>query len=209
MSATVLSPDLFNPEEYIKWRVANQNETIKNGDLIPDIQLSRNVNATARETFSTLQALSGDCVVLFTVPKAFTPTCSRLHFPGFVAAAEKLHEMGVKRIACLAVNTPDELWKWSAELDPKGLIFMIPDYLGQLVVKIGLAMDKTGERGLGLVAKRSVMILKHGKVDFIGIEDDASKCGISSAEYVLEILGKGLSRKVTPKDERKDEKEII
>lgn len=72
---------------------------------------------------------------------------------------------------------------------------MIPDYLGQWVLDMGLATDKTGERGLGLVAKRSVMVLKKGVVTYIGIEDDAGQCTISSAKAILEMIGKELKAK--------------
>lgn len=174
---------------YVKTRVQKQPQVIKVGQTVPDIQLSRYVDAKTRKLFSTLSELSGDLVVLFSVPKAFTPVCSQQHLSGYVKAAAEFKKLGAT-VACLAVNTPDEMQAWAALHDPQGEILMIPDYLGQFVEALGIGMDKTGERGLGYVAKRCAMVFKKGKLDFIDCDENAAECKLSSAATLLEVLKK-------------------
>ena len=77
---------------------------IQVGDRIPDVEV-RVMNAEgAPETVKTGDVLGHGKVVLFAVPGAFTPGCSKIHLPGYVAGAEELKAKGVDTIACIAVN---------------------------------------------------------------------------------------------------------
>ena len=199
-------PQGYSATATIKTLVESMPAQIKVGDKLPDVRLAR----TASEAFSTLSELNGSLVVVFTVPKAFTKVCSEQHLLGFVIATDEFRKLGVEKIACIAVNTLDEMRAWAKEHDPLGKITMIPDWGAELVWKMGLGMDKSEPRGLGFVAKRSVLILQNGRVCSIKVEEDAGICLKSSAistladvfHYYLSSLG---SKEVSKGDEKKEE----
>lgn len=64
-------------------------------------------------------------VVLFGVPGAFTPGCSKTHLPGYVEKAEKMKSDGIKEIVCVAVNDPYVMAAWGKEHNAKGKVSLI------------------------------------------------------------------------------------
>ena len=77
--------------------------TIKVGDRIPEATL-KTMGAKGPEGIDTATLFGGKKVVLFAVPGAFTPGCSRVHLPGFVQQAQDVTDKGVDRIVCVSVN---------------------------------------------------------------------------------------------------------
>ena len=77
--------------------------SISVGDKIPDVKL---VKATAEgpQPVQSSEYFAGRRVALFSVPGAFTPTCSARHLPGFVEKSDELAAKGIDEIACTAVN---------------------------------------------------------------------------------------------------------
>jgi peroxiredoxin len=86
--------------------------TIKVGDKLPDVKL---VKATAEgpQPVQSSDYFAGRKVALFSVPGAFTPTCSARHLPGFVEKADELKAKGIDEIACTAVNDAFVLGAWN------------------------------------------------------------------------------------------------
>src|SRR5690606_3133857 len=82
---------------------SEQNMTIKAGDRMPEGQFMV-MGENGPQPLPTNELFSGKKVVLFSVPGAFTPTCSAKHLPGFVENADQLKAKGVDTIACMAVN---------------------------------------------------------------------------------------------------------
>ena len=76
---------------------------IKVGDKLPEVSFQR-LTDNGVVTLTTKEVFSGETVVLFALPGAFTPTCSAAHLPGFVELAEQFFQAGVDRIICTAVN---------------------------------------------------------------------------------------------------------
>src|SRR3546814_15325863 len=77
--------------------------TIAVGDKLPDVKLMK-AGESGPEPVQTADYFAGKKVALFSVPGAFTPTCSAKHLPGFVEQAGELKAKGIDEIVCTAVN---------------------------------------------------------------------------------------------------------
>jgi len=124
--------------------------------------------------------------VLFSVPGAFTPTCSRQHLPGFVEKAAEFQQKGVNAIACMAVNDVFVMDAWGKSADADGKVTMLADGNGDYARALGLELDATGF-GMGKRGQRFALVVDNGKVSHVFIEE-AGKFKVSSAEHVLASL---------------------
>ena len=70
------------------------------------------MNADGPGALKSADLFAGKKVVLFSVPGAFTPTCSKEHLPGFIEQADALKAKGVDTIACMAVNDVFVMHAW-------------------------------------------------------------------------------------------------
>ena len=80
-------------------------------ERMPDIDLWK-ATAQGGERVGTGEYFAGRKILLFGLPGAFTPTCSEIHLPGYIAKAEALRAAGVDAIACVAVNDPYVMAAW-------------------------------------------------------------------------------------------------
>src|SRR3546814_7947931 len=86
--------------------------TIQTGDKLPDATFVK-VTENGPEQVNTADYFKGRKVALFSVPGAFTPTCSAKHLPGFVDKAADLKAKGVDEIVCTAVNAAFVMGAWT------------------------------------------------------------------------------------------------
>lgn len=158
--------------------------TISIGSKIPESNL---VKATANgpEQMSTADYFKGKKVALFSVPGAFTPTCSVKHLPGYVEKAAELKAKGIDEIACTAVNDAFVLGAWNSAAGSED-ISMLADGNGEFANAIGLEMDASGF-GMGKRAQRYSMVINDGVVEQLNIEAPGD-FKVSSAEYMLSQL---------------------
>ena len=156
--------------------------TIKTGDKIPDVKVST-MGTGGPEAVETGKLFAGKKTVLFSVPGAFTPTCSAKHLPGFVQNAEAFFDKGVDLIVCTAVNDPFVMGAWGKAQAAKGKVLMLADGNGDFVKALGLTMDGSGY-GMGLRGKRFSMILEDGVVKELNVEEPGA-FKVSSAEHAL------------------------
>ena len=135
--------------------------TISVGDKIPAVNL---VKATAEgpQQVSAAEYFAGKKVALFSVPGAFTPTCSAKHLPGFVEKAEDLKAKGVDEIVGTAVNDAFVMGAWNASAGSDD-ITMLADGNAEFSKAIGLDFDASGF-GMGTRSQRYAMIVADGKV---------------------------------------------
>jgi peroxiredoxin len=129
---------------------------------------------------------SGRRVALFSVPGAFTPTCSARHLPGFVDKAEQLREKGVDEIACTAVNDAFVMGAWSDSAGASEKVTMLSDGNGAFAQATGLTMDGS-KFGMGTRGQRYSMIVNDGIVEQLNVEEPGA-FNVSSADYMLERL---------------------
>ena len=161
--------------------------TIQIGDAMPAGNFSV-MGTDGPEAVSSEELFSGKKVVLFSVPGAFTPSCTARHLPGYVDHADALRERGAETIACLAVNDVFVMSAWGRAGGADGKVAMLADGNGEYARALGLELDATGF-GMGMRGQRFSMIVDDGVVTHLNIEPAAGDVGISSAEAALDQLG--------------------
>ncbi len=159
--------------------------TIAAGDRIPAVTF-RVMTDDGPKPLSSDEVFGGKKVVMFVVPGAFTPGCSRAHLPGYVVNADAIKAKGVDTIACMAVNDPFVMGAWG-EAQNAGELLMLADGNGEFAKAAGIYHDFSGF-GLGDRAKRCAMIVEDGTITHLAIEDPPGEVSVSSAESILERL---------------------
>ena len=159
--------------------------TIKVGDKLPDATF-QTMTADGIKPKTGAEIFAGKKVILFGVPGAFTPTCSRNHLPGFINNADAFFAKGVDTIAVTAVNDVHVMGAW-AKANP-GKIEFLSDGNGAFVKSIGLDYDGT-ERLMGPVrSRRYSMYVEDGVVKVLNVEEVTSKAEVSGADNLLRAI---------------------
>jgi glutaredoxin/glutathione-dependent peroxiredoxin len=158
--------------------------TIAVGDTIPAATLIKLTEA-GPDGVSTTDYFAGKRVALFSVPGAFTPTCSAKHLPGFVEKADELKAKGIDEIAATAVNDAFVMGAWAKAGGADG-ITMLSDGNAEFVTALGLTMDGS-KFGMGTRGQRFAMVVNNGKVEQLFVEAPG-EFRVSSAEYMLEHI---------------------
>ena len=159
--------------------------TIKVGDRMPEGQFTV-MGDNGPDAVSTDDLFSGKKVVLFSVPGAFTPTCSAKHLPGFIDNLDALKAKGVDTVACMAVNDAFVMSAWGKSAGADGKVVMLADGNGEYARKLGLEFDAT-KYGMGLRGQRFSIIVDDGVVKALNVEPGGA-FGVSSAETALSQL---------------------
>lgn len=159
--------------------------TVSVGEKMPDGTLTH-MGANGPEPVSTADLFGGKKVVLFSVPGAFTPTCSRQHLPGFVEQADAIKAKGVDTIACIAVNDVFVMDAWGKSAGADGKVQMLADGNGDYTRALGLSLDASGF-GMGERGQRFSIIVNDGVVEKLNVEA-GGEFKVSSAESALEQL---------------------
>jgi peroxiredoxin len=141
--------------------------TISKGDKLPNVTLVKATEA-GPEKVQSGEYFAGKKVALFSVPGAFTPTCSAKHLPGFVDGAAALKAKGVDEIVATAVNDAFVLGAWN-KASGSSDITMLADGNGDLREALGLTMDGSGY-GMGKRGQRFSMIVNDGVVEELNVE---------------------------------------
>ena len=169
-------------------------EIIKEGDNLPDMAIKAIVKDEIKDTkLSTLFAdhslmhPKDKKIVLFSVPGAFTPTCSAKHLPGFLTYASAFKEKKVDAIVCLSVNDPFVMAAWGNDKGTGDKMLMVGDGNGELTEALGLSMDGSGF-GLGKRSLRYSMIIDDNSLTKLNVEENPGEVATSSAETILSQL---------------------
>jgi peroxiredoxin len=157
--------------------------TIKVGDRIPAATL--NVIKDGVQSVGTDELFKGKKVVLFSVPGAFTPTCSEKHLPGFVEHYQEFRQRGIE-VVCMAVNDAFVMKAWAKDRGvPEGLL-MLADGNGDFAKALGLEMDAS-KFGMGVRSKRFALYVEDGVVKQVHVEAPG-EFKVSSAEAMLAAI---------------------
>lgn len=160
--------------------------TIKAGDRIPEATLNViNSPDGGVQKFSTDELFKGKKVVLFSVPGAFTPTCSEKHLPGYVEHFQEFKKRGIE-VACMAVNDAFVMKAWANDREVPAGLMMVADGNGEFAKALGLEMDAT-KFGMGLRSKRFALYVEDGVVKQAQVEAPG-EFKVSSAEAMLAAI---------------------
>lgn len=158
--------------------------TIAVGDRIPDATLQHVADGVQPVDTATL--FDGKRVVLFSVPGAFTPTCSERHLPGFVEHFDAIRAKGIDTVACMSVNDAFVMDAWGGSQNvPEGML-MLADGNGEFSKALGLQMDAS-RYGMGLRSKRFALVANDRVVEHLAVEAPG-EFNVSSAESILAAL---------------------
>ena len=134
----------------------------------------------------------GKKVVVFSLPGAFTPTCSSNHLPRYDELYAEFQAQGVDEIVCVSVNDAFVMFQWGKHVGNRN-IFLLPDGNGEFTRKMGMLVDKSNV-GFGMRSWRYAMVVDDGRIDKIFIEPDfEDNCPtdpfeVSDADTVLAYL---------------------
>ena len=130
-------------------------------------------------------------VVLFSLPGAFTPTCSGQQLPMYDELYSKFKEQGYDDVYCISVNDAFVMNAWARDLDIKN-VKMIPDGCGTFTRSMGMLVNKPAQ-GFGMRSWRYAAVVKNGIVEkwfeepgINNYSDDDDPYTVSAPEYVLQ-----------------------
>mgnify|MGYP001460405452 CR=1 FL=1 len=145
------------------------------------------VNKTTDDYFK------GKRVVIFSLPGAFTPTCSGEELPSYDRMYQEFKDKGIDDVYCVSVNDAFVMNAWARDLEIKN-VKMIPDGCGTFTRSMGMLVNKP-KQGFGMRSWRYSAIINDGVVEeffeepgFNNESNDEDPYTVSSPEYVLQFL---------------------
>ena len=156
--------------------------SIQPGQKIPSVTI-KEATAEGPKDVDVGALFAGKNAIIFSLPGAFTPTCSAQHLPGFVAKYDELKQKGIDLIACLSVNDAFVMKAWAEQHGALGKIVMLADGNAALTKALGLEVDLSGPH-MGVRCRRAAIEIKDGVVTRVDAEQPG-KLEVSSADACL------------------------
>lgn len=168
---------------------------------VPDVTLKTRVrddslggeNPFRWQDLKLREAFAGRRVILFSLPGAFTPTCSNEQCPAFERLADEFHAVGIDDVYCLAVNDAFVMYQWGQKL---GLsrVKLLPDGSGTFTRRMGMLINKD-HLGFGLRSWRYAAVIEDNRIthwfEEPGINDegaDEDPYGETAPDHILDVL---------------------
>ncbi len=157
------------------------------GKKVPQVTFRTRVN-NEWTSISTDDIFRGKTVVVFSLPGAFTPTCSSTHLPRFNELAPAFRANGVDAIVCVSVNDPFVMNEWAKDQDADQ-VMLLPDGNGEFTEKMGMLVDKA-DLGFGKRSWRYSMLVKDGVVEkmFVEPQKPGDPFEVSDADTMLAYI---------------------
>jgi glutaredoxin-like protein len=161
----------------------------REGQPVPEATFRYRENGEWKET-NTDKLFKGRTVAVFSLPGAFTPTCSSTHLPRFNELAPAFRDNGIDQVVCIAVNDPFVMEEW-AKSQECGNVFMLPDGNAVFTEKMGMLVDKS-DLNFGKRSWRYSMLVRDGIVEKMFIEPDkpGDPFEVSDADTLLHYVNK-------------------
>jgi glutaredoxin-like protein len=157
------------------------------GQRVPNVTFHVRENNEWKDV-TTEQLFQGKNVVVFSLPGAFTPTCSSTHLPRYNELAPAFFENGIDAILCVSVNDTFVMNEWAQDQEAQNIV-MVPDGNGEFTAGMNMLVDKS-ELGFGKRSWRYSMLVKDGVVDkmFVEPQEPGDPFKVSDADTMLDYI---------------------
>ncbi|MBA4740049.1 MAG: glutathione peroxidase [Burkholderiales bacterium] len=157
------------------------------GQKIPAVSFKTRENDEWK-TINSHEIFNNRTVVAFSLPGAFTPTCSSTHLPRYNELAPAFFQNGVDKIVCLSVNDAFVMNEWAKDQESENIL-LLPDGNGEFSEKLGMLVDKT-DLGFGKRSWRYSMLVRNGVIEKTFIEPNVpgDPFEVSDADTMLNYL---------------------
>jgi glutaredoxin-like protein len=183
-------------------KAMRESEMLENreGRKVPQVAFRTRAGGDWK-TVTTDDIFKGKTVVVFSLPGAFTPTCSSTHLPRYNELAPAFFANGVDRIVCVSVNDAFVMNEWAKDQEA-GNVFLLPDGNGEFTDGMGMLVDKA-DLGFGKRSWRYSMLVRDGVVEkmFIEPQKPGDPFEVSDADTMLAY--------VNPKAQKPDQVAIL
>lgn len=159
----------------------------KEGQTVPNVNFRARVNNEWKD-ISSDELFAGKTAIVFSLPGAFTPTCSSTHVPGYNELADVFKANGIDDIICISVNDTFVMEAWAKDQKADKITF-IPDGNGDFTDGMGMLVDKQ-DLGFGQRSWRYSMLVKDKTIEkmFIEPEKPGDPFEVSDAETMLKYI---------------------
>lgn len=161
----------------------------REGQRVPEAEFRIRDEDGSWRTVTTHDLFDGKTVVVFSLPGAFTPTCSSAHVPRYNELYDDFRARGVDDVICVSVNDTFVMNAWKKDQHADKITFM-PDGNGSFTQAMGMLVPKE-DLGFGRRSWRYSMLVRDGVIDkmFIEPEEPGDPFKVSDADTMLAHLG--------------------
>jgi glutathione-dependent peroxiredoxin len=159
----------------------------REGQHVPDVSFRVRRNGDWA-TLTTNDIFAGKDVVVFSLPGAFTPTCSSTHLPRYNELAPVFEAQGIDTIVCISVNDPFVMDEWAKDQEA-GNVLLLPDGNGEFTGKMGMLVDKS-DLNFGKRSWRYSMLVRNGTIEkmFVEPQETGDPFKVSDADTMLRYI---------------------
>jgi len=160
---------------------------------VPDVTFKTRVGSDWVDVTSA-ELFGGRNVVVFSLPGAFTPTCSSSHVPRFNELTPALKDAGIDEVICTSVNDAFVMNEWQAQQKADRITFL-PDGSGKFTRGMGMLVNRD-DLGFGERSWRYSMLVRDGVIEkmFIEPQEDGDPFHVSDADTMLKYIAPGVAR---------------
>ena len=168
-------------------------QSSREGKKVPQVTFRTRANNDWKSVASD-DIFKGKTVVVFSLPGAFTPTCSSTHLPRYNELAPAFFANGVDTIVCVSVNDAFVMNEWAGDQECANVI-LLPDGNGEFTDGMGLLVD-ISELGFGKRSWRYSMLVRDSVVEkmFVEPQKPGDPFEVSDADTMLKYLNPGAKK---------------
>jgi glutaredoxin-like protein len=173
--------------------MATTTLTSREGQQVPSVSLRVRRNGEWA-TVTTDELFANRNVVVFSLPGAFTPTCSSTHLPGYNELAPVFEANGIDAIVCVSVNDPFVMEEWAKDQEAQNVV-LLPDGNGEFTEKMGMLVDKS-DLNFGKRSWRYSMLVRNKRIEkmFIEPQEPGDPFKVSDADTMLNYINPSARR---------------